>query len=353
MPREGGAERQIRQVLTRLASEGFTCTVLTQSVDDVPRRASIDDIEVVRISRASLFRRVPRLAAGWFLLEAAFRAVTIRPDVVVTLMLGAQSAAGGLASMAIGVPHILRLTGGGGGRGRSEPMAKSSTYRGRQLIRLSTCNRPVIVAPSNHLLEDFVESVGIRRARSLRHLPNGVTSAVGEVPSECDRHDVAWYSRRGTYQSVADVVSIASILPELSFTTFGRSLEGKLPSNVKDVGWTDKPEILLSKHRVLLNTSQYEGSPNVALQALSVGCCVVGYENRGLNELKEQYPGRVRVAAYGDVEALAAAVSASLREYRVQRSPTVTVSHAAARWRALVEELITQTAQDRTTNGEE
>lgn len=149
-----------------------------------------------------------------------------------------------------------------------------------------------IVAPARHLLDDACEFMPWTIGRQF-HAPNGVSipSATGALPTE--RKDVLWYYRKDAeVKSVELFQYLALEHPELSFSVIGEHLQGA-PANVINLGWVRDVLDVCAKHKVLLNTTAFEGMPNVALQALATGSRVLGTTNNGLIELADQYPGYV------------------------------------------------------------
>lgn len=332
-PREGGAERQMRMVLSRFAEGGHQVSVLTQAIEGRPLSEEIDGIRVTRIGPIALYRRLPRIAHLWFAVAAAVRLTAIAPRTAVSLQFGAASAATAMAGrLRPGIRRVVRLTGGGTTVHRSEPYARASSARGRMLVRLACAGRPTLVAPAHHLLDDF-RTVFPAIDLDLQRAPNGVREVtVGDVDVA---RDVVWYSRRGSERSVEAFLRVAESLPQLTFTVMGAELD-TVPPNVTQVGWVSEPEQCIAGHRILLNTSPREGMPNTALQALSVGTRVAGYANAGLEELRSLYPDAVRTVDLDDVEGLASAVQDAVALPRVAEQPVPTEEDVVRFWRELV-----------------
>ncbi len=308
MPREGGAEKQMREVLARLEAGGASVRVVTQPIEHEPRRASIPGttVLILRVGSLSAFRRAPRLAQILFCLVASFRVAVFRPKVVISLQFGAATVAASVAARVTGARHIIRLTGGGTSRYRSESVARANNWAGRRLVAIATGYRRVtVVAPAHHLLSDFQESFP-NRSVEMMWVPNGV-----EVPSQhatiadSDRYGVVWYARSGSERSYELFLSVVARRPDLDFIVVGQPVPTAGRANVTSLGWCSDVFAVLGTARVLLNTSVAEGSPNMALQAVAAGCFVVGVDNAGIQELEAAYPNHVSTYSLESPEAAA------------------------------------------------
>lgn len=326
-PREGGAERQLRAVLSDLANRGTSVAVVTQVMAGrtLKRAEVIEGIRVYRVGSRTAFRFVPSVAHVLFLLCAVVVAVWLRPSVVVSLQMGAASIAAALAAKIVRVPHFLRLTGGGSEAFRSEPLARAATFSGRLTTRLYASPTTTILAPARHLLADLAEAFPGLKC-SLQFIPNGVAVPTGPVNKTMD---VIWYSRAGSQQSAHRFEQIVDLLPEVSFSVIGRYEPVVLRKNVTALGWQTAPEEIIGRHRVILNTSSSEGMPNTILQGLAWGCRVVAFDNAGTRELAAEYPGAVELVNPGDDCGAAAAVSAALAQPGAPRLSPVTSSEEA------------------------
>ena len=295
MPREGGAERQMRSVLVRLDAEGVETTVVTQVLDGQPRGAMVPGtgVAIERVGSGFAFRRFPRIGQALFLMAALARVISLRPATVVSLQFGSASAAASLAARAVRSRHVVRLTGGGTSAHRSEPFVRASSRLGRLLVRLISAGPDVVVvAPAQHLLDDFQEAFPQARV-DMELVPNGVDPLGGGRLEDRLRRGVVWYARGGAEQSVAFFLSVAAGCPEVPFYVVGQPVDVDDVPNVQSSGWCEDVYPVLRRARILLNTSKTEGSPNMALQAISSGCHVLGAENAGISELVNRYPRHV------------------------------------------------------------
>lgn len=331
-PREGGAERQMRQILAHMVADGKTCLVLTQPVPGQPSREVIDGIVVRRLGSPAAFALSHSLGKLTFLLSATIVAARARPDRLMSSMLGAASVSAAVAARLNRVPHILRLTGGGTERFRSEPVARASRLSSRLWCRLFDRRHTVVVAPASHLLRDFALAFG--NHRSLRwQIDNGVSPP----PPPADKREVvAYYARGGSRVNDEHFLELARATPTVRYEVFGREIPDS-PDNVVCLSWISLPEELLNTCRALVNTSLTEGSPNTALQALATGCIVIGFDNPGMRELYSRFPDRVLLCQYGDVTALSHQVHAALAVKSVQRPRITTTQEARHQWFQLIE----------------
>jgi glycosyltransferase involved in cell wall biosynthesis len=335
-PREGGAERQMRAVLAGLSRSGYECHVVTQRLPDSPKSESIDGISVHRVGSFSAFNVHPRVGMVAYLLAALGASLRLRPGHIVSLQVGAASLAGSVVSRLVRCPHTVRLTGGGSARFRSEAFARSATLNGRLVTSLVLNRRKaVLVAPARHLIADFEECFPHLRA-SRRVVPNGVP-VLPQPPPTRRRTGVVWYSRRGSEQTESLFLQVARRCDSVPFRVIGTEIRGVAPPNVEQLGWVDQPMRAMWEARVLLNTSPYEGSPNVALQALATGCRVVGRDNAGMRELRERYGEAVRLVADGDAESLAEEVRRAVAAESLSPAPVVTTDDARGQWQSLLE----------------
>lgn len=320
-PREGGAERQLRAVLARMTQEGMSVQVYTQAILGELDSETIQGIEVRRIGNPRMFERFPRISHVIFVGSVVVSLLRHTPKTMVTLQMGSASVAAAIVGrFRPGARRIVRLTGGGSEMHKSESYARAATRHGRLLAKVSTSGNTILAAPARHLLDDF-KAVFPSIAVCTTKIPNGV-----KVPSMYARSlqgDIIWYSRRGSEKTASEFGEVCKRLKKYRFTVIGAPLSRSY-KNVTNLGWVDNPESIIAQHKVLLNTSVREGMPNTALQALSTGVRVVGFDNAGLLELENGYPGAVRTVRAGDIGSLVESVeqAISLPELPPQDVPT-------------------------------
>lgn len=334
-PREGGAERQMRRVLAGLAEEGYDCHVVTQRLNGLPHRQTVEGVSVHRVGSLFAFSAHARLGMAFFLVSAALKGLSLRPDRIISLQLGAASAAATFVSRVLAVPQTVRLTGGGSAAFRSEAFARHSSWGGRLLTKwVVDRGTTILVAPARHLISDFEECFPGFRARS-EVLANGVDLA-DRPPSVGGRSGVLWYSRRGSEQSTKMFESLARRCPDVTFRVMGADPGEGLPRNVEWLGWVDSPMKEMWASSVVLNTSKYEGSPNTVLQALAAGCHVVGRDNRGLREVREQYGDAVQLWSGVGLDSAVLALRAALEREEMPPAQVVSAGEAQHKWRSLL-----------------
>lgn len=330
-PKEGGAERQLRQVAGRLCEQGHTVSVLTEAAGDLPSVEVLPTgVRIERIgSTLSRNRRGVQLA---FVVSGLIRGLRNNPGVLLSPQLGSASVVAGIVARIRRRPHLVRLTGGGTDRFRSEPLAKASSRLGRVLVSAFARPSTTIVAPARHLLADFAEAFPDFPC-DLVHITNGVDVSLDR---SAKLRQVIWYSRGGSESSATTFLEIAAALPTVRFTVIGRHLGDSLLSNIDDLGWQKHPENVIAEHAVLLNTSPREGMPNTVLQALAVGCRIVGFQNAGMNELKSAHPDAIELVDSGDTLLAAEAIRRALEADAAEPATIATISEVVDQWIALI-----------------
>lgn len=337
-PREGGAERQLRSILAQLVKDGFSVAVVTQVIPGMVPDPSgfVDGVRIYRVGSVLAFRKAPRLAGVLFILAALLRTLRMRPTLVLSLQMGTASAAAVSAARILRIPHVLRLTGGGSTRYRSEPVARAASRVGRTWSRLFSRSRTVIAAPALHLLADFSLSFPGSPCET-RYLPNGVLLPA-EQPEKLD--DVVWYGRSGSEQSSSSLLEVADRLQNVEFSVIGQLAFDPVPNNVSLLGWQAEPEAVIGRHRVLLNTSLNEGMPNTVLQAIAWGTYVVGFDNPGMREVQARYPESVALVSPDDYPAAASAVKDALGRGRPPEYEVPSDRDVKELWLATIENMV-------------
>jgi maltose O-acetyltransferase len=172
------------------------------------------------------------------------------------------------------------------------------------------------------------------RFRSLTLIRNGVLSLANSLDDERDI-DVLMYTRPEG-KNAAGVEALASHLADLSIFRIG---PGKLRTgseNITDLGWLEDPEGMLARSRVLVTTSLSEGSPNMCLQALAKQTRVVGYDVRGMDELRQLAPNGVALVEPSNSVALAQAVRSALNERSDFAEEVPLIADVSAEWVDLI-----------------
>lgn len=342
-PREGGAERQMRAILDSVATSLRPSSVVTQVLEGEPRRARVGHVRVWRAGSSRLFRSTPRLAQFWFLLSATVRALSLRPGLLLSVQFGSATVAASLVARATSSAHIVRLTGGGTARHRSEPEARSSSSTGRLIVRFVTANpRCVVVAPAQHLLDDLAEFFP-RTTNELVHIPNGVPDPPPQPLRRRPvgvRQGVVWYARAGSESSDSLFLRVVRAMPGVQFSVVGRRLDADEP-NLRLLGWLDDVAPVLDAALVVLNTSRTEGAPNFVLQGLAAGCRVVAVDNRGLREVARGFPSHVELFPADDAEAGVETIGRALAREQVEAAARpATVRQVFGTWEELIRRMM-------------
>lgn len=333
-PREGGAERQLRQVLTTAAQEGLRCAVVTHVLPHQPRQASIDGLHVHRVGSAWLIARLPRLGQVVCTLEQIRHLLRLRPRTAVSIQLGSASTAVALVRGLCRTRHLVRLTGGGTGQWRSEPWARRASRLGRLVVRIIARRGVTIISPAEHLLMDLAEAFpGSAAGHQL--ITNGVADPGPEPPAPDTRRGVVWYARGGAVKSSPAFLAVADHCPDLPFYAIGQTEELPDSPSYHRLGWVDDPYRVLHNCRILLNTSPTEGMPNMALQALAAGLYVVGPPNAGLIELARVHPDRVRLVDLSQPAEVATALLALHSSPLLGPAPVPRVADVVRTWMGL------------------
>ncbi|WP_431190337.1 glycosyltransferase [Janibacter cremeus] len=302
-PVEGGAERQLRTVLGSLHEDIDTSVVTRNTGAQLPKDVhdTPEELRVVRVGWPPLFRgRLKALGQIYFLTVGTIRAIQAKPETVLSLQLGAASTAASIAARSTSASHIIRLTGGARMGARSEPVARSQKWPSRLHMRWIT-KGATLVAPGRHLLRDAEEHLPSTLSGRF-YVPNAVTDCASSASNIGVSGDVLWYHRKdATEASQQLLLHLANRYPKARFTVIGRELPSA-PSNTVNLGWVDDVRGVCARHRVLLNTTLFEGMPNVALQALAAGCRVLGVKNNAMMELMDSFPDNVVVSDPYDPE---------------------------------------------------
>ncbi|MGP3535790.1 glycosyltransferase [Microbacterium sp. RD1] len=299
-PREGGAERQMRSLLPRLVARNLSVAVVTQVLPDraAPRREARDGYVIYRVGSRAAFAYAPRFGQATFFVAAAVLSIILRPRTLTSLQMGSASLAAAAAARFWRAPHILRLTGGGTSQYRSEPLARAASRVGRVVARAFWRRQTTIVAPAQHLLQDFEIAFPGFPGRAV-WIVNGVRLPRSHPSKE---RQVVWYGRAGSETSATILVGVANLMPDVTFSVIGKFSDVSKPGNVRVLGWQEHPEEVIGDHKVLLNTSASEGMPNTVLQAIAWGCRVVGFDNPGMREVANMYASAVALAPHGSLK---------------------------------------------------
>ncbi|MGF1504668.1 MAG: glycosyltransferase [Chloroflexi bacterium] len=290
---QGGAERQLVYILKALTAQGADCRVLSFQQDG-PYAASIDSLAVDRVPLpASRLARLYRLAAevrAW------------GPDLLLSTHTFVNSYVA-VAGLLTGVTA--------GGALRRDPRHEIAEHG--LLGRLSLALPRLIVGNSRAALDQLAS---FSRARTF-YLPNAVDTdwfqparqtaerlvGVGSL-RPVKRHDIFLEVVR---QTGASALLVGSGPERESLERAARGLPVEFAGSLDDVRAAYRQAALL------LHTSDYEGMPNVILEAMACGLPVVATAAGGCGELI-QHGVTGFLAPPGDAAALAGHVRALLSD---------------------------------------
>lgn len=336
-PIEGGAERQLREVF---GSPEVLDRCNTRVFAEPQNRAGA--FGQLEICGGNTRPRTQHQAHAEFVFRTLTGLHTWRPKIVISSQVGLATGLAGQYAAMRGIPHVVRLASSGvlptpGGGYDLDPLGRRTRkwVAMRRLLFRGACE---FVAPAEHLLDEVVAQYPVL-ANRVHLIPNGVARRP-DLP-EGDGEPTAdgiWYGRDDWFKNPDDFARLAQLTPDLSYLSVGRSKILNEP-NIADLGWVTDPLAAIGRARVVVMTSRYEGSPNFAIQALSLGVPVVGYEIAGLRELAARHPYRVFLAEQGDVQGLAKMVRVVLGLERSQPVDTPAVEDVAGLWLDLIERL--------------
>ncbi len=297
-PLEGGAERQLRQVLQLIVDSDAADVNIFTEPNETPGETSAVNLNVFRpppVMRKILGTKVS------FALRSLLGLLGTKPDVVLSSQAGLASLVGAVYSRLFGVPLVIRLAGSGERRTITDdietyPLNEDTRY-GRLLASMISASQITITAPAQHILT----TIAVDKPQlidNMRVINNGVERRPVTPNSTLQspaKWDCVWYGRDDWVKNPEALIELAVSCPQLTFAVIGNI---QLPSlhNLELLGWVDDPVNVICQSRIAVMTSRSEGSPNFALQALSVGVPVVGLRNPAMEELRTSYPEYVDLA---------------------------------------------------------
>lgn len=319
----GGAERLVTILLQHLPRERLELHIALVArygllLDWLPA-----DVEVHHL-RAGRVRRAPRP-----LLRLAWR---LRPDVVLST-LGYMNLA--LIPMWPFLPRGTRLYV----REANTLSAEIQTYPRSRLWKAAYQvlypRADGIVCPARAMADDLVQNFGIP-PRAIRYIPNPVDveqiarAVEGESPFRGEGPHVLGVGRlapqKGFDLMIEAFARVAEKIDTAQLWVLGEGSdrealeehaeELELVERVHLVGHVPNPYPWMRHADVFVLSSQFEGLPNVVLEAIACGARVAAFDSPGgTREILEQLEGEVLVP-YGDVDALADAIQALIARPR-------------------------------------
>ncbi|HVU89843.1 MAG TPA: glycosyltransferase [Pirellulales bacterium] len=292
----GGAERALVELATRLDREAFDVRVwslMPEAADEhrslfpTLRAAGIRAVALNAIGVASAPRVVRRLTADWR---------EWRPDVVQTFLFHANIL-GRLAARRTGLPHVVSGI-------------RVAERRGRLRLRLDRwtdrwIEKHVCVSRS---VAEYSHSVGGLPSDKLVVIPNGIDVArylevspiaPGELSLPTGRRWITYVGRldrqKGLDWLIEQTPDWLAAHPQHDLLLVGAGPERQALENlaarvapaerVHFVGWQANVPGILAASDVLVLPSQWEGMPNVVLEAMASGRPVLAADVEGIREL--------------------------------------------------------------------
>lgn len=337
-PVEGGAERQLRQVLQELGTRrGADITVVTRPVSGTDDEEALSGMRVLRVPH--VLNRTPAPTQRLLFSGTAVAMLTrLRPSIVISSQLDAATIASGVYSAARRIPQIVRLAGGASDEsGRTAgDIERLSGARGRLITTVLARPNVRVVAPASHLVVAGLRSGVLHPDRTLL-IRNGVEAAAGAGTEALTppREGVIWYGKDSPVKNVPAFVALVDAAPEHRFVAVG-AVELPARANLTRLGWVPDPREVIAACTVVVSTSRFEGSPNFLLQAISLGLRVVAFENDALRELRDDYPDHVALAPMDDVTALRRSIDAALRAPAPPPVSVPSIRSTATEWARLI-----------------
>ncbi len=278
----GGWATQLMQWLDGLAGAGHEAGVLTWKgarayVEEAPPCELIETYDPKRGVKVLkyFYLFIPSLLGG---------ARRFAPDVVVQSAKGVETAIMSFIAACLGVPFVHRIASDidADGRYRSE-----LPFYARIAYRLGLMRADLIICQNTYQHEQLRRRFPEKR---LHILPNAFSPGDNARPwAQCERSYIAWLGIFKQPKNLPLLHRVAAALPEMQFRVAGmasrhidedskRALAQlqDLP-NVQLVGHVKREAVIdfMAGARALLCTSDYEGFPNVFLEALAAGTPVV------------------------------------------------------------------------------
>jgi len=308
----GGAERLVTMLLQHLPRERLELHIALVArygllLDSIPH-----DVHVHHL-RAGRVRRVP-----YPLLKLAWK---LRPDVVLST-LGYMNLA--LIPLWPFLPRGTRLYV----REANTLSAEVQTYPRAGIwtaaYRALYPRADGIVCPARAMADDLVEHFGIP-PRAIRYIPNPVdvelieAASEGDSPFRGDGPNLLGVGRlaeqKGFDLMIEAFARLTRRLPRAQLWVLGEGSErDALEQQAEDLGVADRVHLVghvpnpypwMSHADVFVLSSQFEGLPNVVLEAIACGTRVAAFDSPGgTREILEHLDEEILVP-YGDVEALA------------------------------------------------
>ncbi len=337
-PVEGGAEQQLRRVVTGLGQSGWAVDVITGTHD----ARFPENHPELRVHGPGSGPEPPTAATNIKGPNLASRSVAAglraKPDVILASLVSATTLAAVTVGRLLRKPVVLRL----GGRDLDR---LATPGLGRFQARYVLSSTALVVVNADHLadqLDPFARH-GLPPVLTIR---NGVDEAPPRPQQEqrLGPLRVLYYTNGGKAKNDPGFAEVVRSRPDILFRAVGSTAHLPGEPNLDRFGWCDDVPSQMEWADAVINTSLSEGSPNFCLQAIACRRPVVGYGNEGVRELQQQFPEAVRVVEQGDLAAMGAALSEDLRYLQVDPSGVRRTSDVTSEWDTLLRAL---TVRDR------
>jgi len=311
----GGAERCVMQLVTRLDRERFDPVVYCLAPEPAePEASCAEPIRAAGVPVHCLGAR-HRWQSPWIVGKLARRLRQQRPQLIQTMLFHAN-VVGTLAARLAGVPRIV--TGIRVAERGERWHGKWSKRLGQRVDRHVCVSRDVaaFVEAEMRLPRDVLTV--IPNGVDLNRFPAGEPGDLTGLGIPPGRRIVAsigrWEPQKGIDWLIESAGQWLERLPDHDLLLVGRgSLEAHLrglvakrgvEDRVHFAGWRpDVPEILAASELLVL-PSQWEGMPNVVLEAMAARLPVVASDVEGVRELLGEQAAEQTVP-FGDDQALA------------------------------------------------
>jgi glycosyltransferase involved in cell wall biosynthesis len=294
-PREGGAESQTRRLAVFLNKHGFQVTVLTKGFGKLPKKETVDGVQVARISPDLQMKGMGELA---FLSALVLQLVNRRDDFEILQV--SQTQLAGLLAVFLGKALrkkvILRVSNTGPFFGIAAFW--KSIPGGMGILKYLTTRSDAIVVTSSQMKQE-VEAIGFPSIK-VHLIPSGVVLP-GEISREMrsrararirikEKGTMVLFVGRITWQKAPDLLlaawaEVRRIYPEASLHLVGQGdmqdslqmmtkKQGML-ENVIFHGYTNHITDYYEGADIFVLPSRYEGFPSALIEAMSYGLPVI------------------------------------------------------------------------------
>ena len=324
----GGAERLVAILLQHLPRDRVEPHIALVARYGLLLESLPPDVQVHHL-RAGRVRRVPLP-----LLRLAYR---LRPDVVLST-LGYMNLA--LIPLWPFLPSGTRLYVREANTLSAEVLTFPRAGIWKAAYRVLYPRADGIVCPARAMAADLVENFGIP-PRAIRYIPNPVDAehieqlAQGESPFRGLGPHLLGVGRlapqKGFDLMIEAFARLAPRFPAAQLWVLGEGSDREVLENlaaergvgdrVHLVGHVPNPYPWMRNADVFVLSSQFEGLPNVVLEAIACGAPVAAFDSPGgTREILERLPGELLVPS-GDVKGLADAIVALIERGKIPPPP--------------------------------